>query len=56
MNNFLFLKSTRFWVLFLLAGCVALNSYGVLPQETMNALITLLGGFIVVRTVDRATE
>jgi hypothetical protein len=37
----------------MLAFGVALNSYGVLPQETMNALITLFGGFIVVRTVDK---
>ena len=55
-KKFLFITSTRFWALVILSVCVALNAYGVLPTETLTALITLLGGFITVRTLDRFSD
>lgn len=55
-EHFGFIRSSRFWALVMLALSVALNSYGVMPQETMNALITLLGGYIAVGTIDKFSK
>ena len=55
-EHFTFIYSSRFWALVMLAISVALNSYGILPQETMNALITLLGGYIAVGTIDKFSK
>lgn len=54
--NFAFLKSNRFWALVGLAVVGVLEGMGVLDSAIANQLKVFLGGFIIVRTVDRATE
>ena len=53
MNKFLFLKSTRFWALCLIAIIKVLDTEGILTSVIATGLITILGGFTVIRTVDR---
>ena len=56
MEKFLFLKSTRFWALVLIAIVGVLKAEAILADDFSNALITILTGFTVIRTVDRFSE
>ena len=51
-----FIKSRRFWCLILIAFFKVLEAEKVFTAEITNAIITVLSGFIVVRTVDKITE
>ena len=55
-DKLLFLTSTRFWALVLIAIIGVLQTEGILSAEIATALVTILGGFAVVRTVDRFSE
>ena len=58
-NTFAFLKSPRFWQLALVGITAGLNDYQNShdwAQALMVAIGIWLGGSVVVRTVDRATE
>jgi hypothetical protein len=53
MNKLLFLTSTRFWALVAIAIVGVLDAEGILSSPIAQALVTILGGFVVVRTIDR---
>ena len=55
-DKFLFLSSVRFWALVLIAIVGVLKVEGIVPDEIATALVTILGGYTVIRTVDRASE
>lgn len=55
MNKFLFLKSTRFWALVLIAIVKVLESEATIDGALAGALVTILGGFTIIRTIDRNT-
>lgn len=54
--NLDFLKAPRFWVMILGALSVYLESKGFIGEAERNLIATLAASFIVVRTVDRASE
>ena len=54
--DFSFIKSNRFWCLVALAVVGVLEGMGVIDPNVALQLKTLLGGFIVVRTLDRGAE
>jgi hypothetical protein len=54
--NFEFLTSNRFWALVLIFVTMVLASAKVITEDLSMALITLLGGFVTIRTIDRASE
>lgn len=60
MKNFEFLKSVRFWKLVVIAVLVVLQQEGFIPDGLADALARVLefvlGGSVVVRTVDRFAE
>jgi hypothetical protein len=51
-----FLSSTRFWALLLMSAATVLSNEGYITQGVLEGLQLLLGGFITVRSVDRASE
>ena len=51
-----FLKSNRFWALTLGSVIFYLKTKGWLGDPEVILIETILGGFITIRTVDRATE
>ena len=53
--DFLFLTSNRFWAL-VIASLAIVSNGGFTEQAWTNGVIALVGGFVTVRTVDRATE
>jgi len=53
MTNFSFLSSVRFWAIVGIGIVGALKASEVLSEELSNALITILMGYTVIRTVDR---
>ena len=55
-EKLLFLKSRRFWCLVAIAIVGVLKSEGIIPTDTADAIILILGGFIGIRTIDRASE
>lgn len=59
-SKFEFLKSVRFWKLFVVGGLVSLQMQGFIDDNALKAIATLveiwLGGSVVVGTVDRAAE
>lgn len=55
-NKFAFLGSPRFWALVIGACALALWQDGIISQAWVTAIGTITGGFIGIRTVDRATE
>jgi len=57
-GNLEFLFSNRFWMLVLLAAAVYLKSAGFTldANALAEALMTLSGGFVTVRTADRFSE
>ena len=55
-NKFGFLSSTRFWALVLIAIVGVLEKEGIIPFDIAGGLITILGGFTTIRTIDRFSE
>lgn len=55
-EKFLFLTSTRFWSIVVGAVVVYLEVKGFIGEAEMFLLNTILGGFVIVKTVDRASE
>lgn len=51
-----FLKSRRFWALVLVAIIGVLQNEGIISNEIAVGIITILGGFIGIRTIDRFSE
>lgn len=51
-----FLKSNRFWALIGIGIVTTLKMSGILVAEIADPLLVILGGFITVRTIDRASE
>lgn len=51
-----FLKSTRFWGLCIIAIVGVLNTEGILPQIITNAIITIIAGYIGIRSWDRTAD
>jgi ABC-type transport system involved in multi-copper enzyme maturation permease subunit len=56
LNDFSFLKSRRFYAIVIIAIIGALKTAGVISDEIANAIITILTGFTVIRTVDKFIE
>ena len=56
MSKLNFLSSLRFWALCLIALGGVLQTEGVISQEVFTALATILGGFTVIRTVDKFSQ
>jgi len=50
-----FLSSTRFWAL-IIAGLVIVADGNFTQQAWIKGLLAVLGGFIGIRTIDRASE
>ena len=56
MNQFLFLKSTRFWALLVGAVSLYLKTKGIFGDAEMVLVTTIMAGFISIRTVDRSFD
>jgi len=56
MKEFAFLKATRFWALVIGAVSAYLKIKGYIGEAELTLIGIITGGFITVRTVDRATE
>ena len=56
MEQFEFLKATRFWAMVFGAVLIYLQAKGFIGEAEMMLANTILGGFIIVKTVDRASE
>ena len=56
MKKFEFLTSTRFWALVVAALVLYARTKGVIADAEVILIETILGGFIGVRTIDRASE
>jgi len=56
MSHFPFLYATRFWAMVIAAVSIYAKAKGWIGEPEMALIATITGGFIVVRTVDRATE
>jgi hypothetical protein len=56
MEKFGFIKSTRFWALTLIAIVGVLKAENIIDDSVATGLITILGGFTILRTVDRTTD
>ena len=55
-EKLLFLTSTRFWALILIAIVKVLEGQMIISPDLANALYLIFAGFIGVRTVDRSAE
>lgn len=53
MDKLRFLTSLRFWALVAIAVVKLLEAEGTLATDVSNAIVVVLGGFTVVRTVDK---
>ena len=60
MTNFSFLKSVRFWKLFIVGGLLGLQSQGFIDDKVLNTIAVLLeillSGSVTIRTIDRFGE
>ena len=56
MKTFPFLYATRFWAMVIAAASVYAQAKGWIAQPEMLLIATITSGFVIVRTVDRATE
>lgn len=60
MNNikdkFSFLTATRFWALVIGAVMFYLKTKNIIGEAEMILANTILGGFIITKTIDRASE
>ena len=50
------LKSNRFWAMVLIALTIWFESYGWIPTELKAFILTVCGGHIGMRTIDRFSE
>lgn len=48
-----FLKSARFWQLFLAVVAQFLASQNIITSDLANAISALFGGSVVIRTIDK---
>lgn len=55
-KKFGFLTSSRFWALVIGAVMFYLQSKGIIGEPEMVLANTILGGFITIKTIDRASE
>lgn len=59
-EKFAFLRSPRFWKLFLVALLMALQQHGYITSDLYDTLAQLIelwiGGSVIVGTVDRVSE
>lgn len=55
-NTFSFLRATRFWAMAIAAASFYVKSKGWIGEAEMQLIASLTAGFVVVRTIDRATE
>lgn len=55
-NSFEFLTASRFWALVIGAVMFYLKTKGFIGEAEMVLANTILGGFIITRTIDRASE
>lgn len=54
--QFEFLKSVRFWKMFVIVVAEFLGSQGVIDQNLAHAIAVWLGGSVAIRTIDRLGE
>ena len=52
-EKLMFLTSTRFWALVAIAIVGVLDAELIISSPIAQTLVTILGGFVVIRTVDR---
>ena len=50
-----FLSSRRFWGLVVIAVIGVLGSEGIISTDIVSAVVIVVGGFIGIRTIDRAS-
>lgn len=55
-STWAFLKASRFWALTIGAVSIYLKAKGFIGEPEMYLIATITSGFVVVRTVDRASE
>lgn len=55
-NRFPFLSSTRFWAFVLIGVSIAFNDLGYVSDTLLGFIITVCGGHVGVRTIDRFGE
>lgn len=55
-NELKFLKSVRFWKLFIVAALEFLATQSIITPEIAHAISTILVGSVAVRTLDRMGE
>lgn len=55
-EKFAFIYSTRFWALVIGAISIYLQTKGYIGEAEMVLIATIMGGFVTVKTIDRATE
>jgi len=59
-DSFAFLRSVRFWKLAIVAVLISMQGQGYIDdgilKTAVDAIELLLGGSVVISTVDRATE
>ena len=56
LKTFPFLTSNRFWAVVVIAVVMMLYSYGLVPVEVRDLLVTICGAHVGLRTIDRAAE
>jgi len=56
MENFEFLKSSRFWFMIIGAVALYLQNKGIIGEAELTFIGTIVTGFIGIRTVDRLGE
>jgi len=54
--DYSFLKSNRFWVMIVGAVILYLETKGWIGEAERTLLVTMAGGFIGIKTVDRFSE
>ena len=55
-EKFAFLTSTRFWAMIIGAVSLYLANKGIIGQAETTLIVTILGGFIGVKTLDRTVD
>lgn len=56
LKKFEFLTSTRFWAMAIGTIVVYLKAKGFIGEEEMILVVTITGGFVSIRTIDRTSE
>ena len=55
-EKFAFLLSTRFWALCIGTISFYLKTKGIIGDAEVMLISTIMGGFITIKTIDRASE